>query len=283
MPEWYRRWAEQRGALWVVLRIVVVIGAVVVTRSGLVLYVVLALAIADAYVRHAERTGRSLADIGLDPHRAAAGLGSGFAFGAAAITVTVAVFAVLGWYRYVGFAPGGGFSRQFGAAVVLFALVAVVEELLFRGMLFRFLERKAGSWFAIVFSAAAFGFTHMPNPNASIRSSIGLSIEAGVLFAAIYLATRSLWTCIGLHWSWNLFEGPVFGMPVSGQKFDVLTRADINGPELWTGGSFGPEAGLVLIFLGGVLGAALLVYAHRKGLLIPPFRSDPEPSPTTHQ
>jgi membrane protease YdiL (CAAX protease family) len=251
--------------VWVVLRIVVVIAAVVVTQSGLVFYVVLALAIADAYVRRAVRTGRSLADIGLDPNRAAAGLASGFALGAAAITITVALFAVLGWYRYVEFAPGGGFSRQLGAAFVFFALVAVVEELLFRGMLFRFVELKTGSWLAIAFSAAAFGLTHYPNPNASLRSSVGLMIEAGVLFAAIYLATRSLWTCIGLHWSWNLFEGPVFGMPVSGQQFDVLTRAEIDGPELWTGGSFGPEAGLVLIVLGGLLGAVLLVHAHGKG------------------
>jgi uncharacterized protein len=281
LPDWYRRWAEQRGAVWVVLRIVVVVAAIVLIRNGLVTYIVIAVALVDTYLRGAVRTGRSLAEIGLDPKRAASGLGSGFALGAGVLTLAVAIFAIFGWYDPVEFAPGGGFSREFGAAVVFFALVAVVEELLFRGMVFRFLERKAGTWVAVALSAVAFGFLHITNPNATTWAATGLAIEAGVLFAAIYIATRSLWTCVGLHWAWNLFEGPVFGTPVSGQKFDVLIRADITGPELWTGGSFGPEGGLVVLLIGGLLGAALLVYAQRTGKLVSreASRSTPELQP----
>lgn len=69
----------------------------------------------------------------------------------------------------------------------------------------------------------------------------------GLMFALGYLLTGELALPIGLHWSWNLFQGNVFGFPVSGKAGDGggILRITQTGPDLLTGGSFGPEAGVV--------------------------------------
>jgi len=82
----------------------------------------------------------------------------------------------------------------------------------------------------------------------------------GLLFAAAVLATGRLSTAIGLHISWNFFEGVVFGFPVSGDKEGAsLIGIHQLGPPIVTGGAFGPEAGVIGI-AASLLGiVALLV------------------------
>jgi hypothetical protein len=108
------------------------------------------------------------------------------------------------------------------------------------------------------------------NADASWLSSAGIAIEAGVLFAAAYVAFRSLWVPIGMHWAWNLFEGPVFGTPVSGMSMHSLLHGELRGSALVTGGAFGPEAGLVCIGLGALLGGFFLWLAIRRGEIFTP-------------
>jgi len=62
-----------------------------------------------------------------------------------------------------------------------------------------------------------------------------------------YLRTKQLWLSIGIHIGWNFFEGVVFGFPVSGLNVYHLIRITVSGPALWTGGEFGPEAGLIVV------------------------------------
>ena len=103
-----------------------------------------------------------------------------------------------------GHAGLSGSANITGCVAVLFGslLAAVNEELLFRGIMFRLIERHAGTVPALVVSAAAFGLVHAANPGATWLSSIAISLEAGVLLGAAYAGTRSLWFPIGLHlWS----------------------------------------------------------------------------------
>jgi CRISPR/Cas system-associated protein Csm6 len=69
---------------------------------------------------------------------------------------------------------------------------------------------------------------------------------------------------IGLHIGWNFFEGTVFGFQVSGSTFFRLIIQSVKGPELITGGDFGPEAGLIVL-PAMLLGAGLIyAYTHNR-------------------
>jgi hypothetical protein len=113
----------------------------------------------------------------------------------------------------------------------------------------------------VVISSAIFGGLHLGNPNAIWVGAAGIFL-AGVFLAYGYLRTRQLWLPIGLHIGWNFFEGVVFGFPVSGSESYALIRTSVDGPMLWTGGLFGPEAGLVVI--PALLLGAVMVYAYTR-------------------
>lgn len=148
-----------------------------------------------------------------------------------------------------------------------YAAVAVFEELFHRGFLITNLaEGLAGDrprrGLALLLGSMIFGALHLTNEAATPAAALNVTL-LGLLFGLPYVWTGSLSTSIGLHLGWNFALGPICGLPVSG----YATRAgcvisEATGPEMWTGGSFGPEGGLLAtIFLAGALGIA---YANRS-------------------
>jgi uncharacterized protein len=214
--------------------------------------------------------GKTLAQAaGLSLRGASSGFGRGFLLGAALLSTMTLTLYGCGAYRVVGLAKGASLAAL-GHAALLFFFVAVFEEVLFRGILFRLLEQGLGTFAALVLSALFFGFTHFANPGATTLSALALALEAGVLLATAYVATRTLWVPIGLHTAWNLFEGPVFGARVSGVELPSVLDARFTGPAWLTGGAFGPEGGLVATLLGAALGAAFLLLAFSRRQLFTP-------------
>ena len=98
----------------------------------------------------------------------------------------------------------------------------------------------------VLLSSLIFGLLHLGNPHATAVGAAGI-ILAGLFLGYAFVRTGQLWLSIGIHIGWNFFEGVVFGFPVSGLTVYHVTRVVISGPELWTGGAFGPEAGLIVI------------------------------------
>lgn len=145
--------------------------------------------------------------------------------------------------------------------LLAFLLVGWNEEILSRGYHLQTLASGLNLFWGIVLSSAIFGVLHLSNPNATWSSAVGIFL-AGMFLAYGYVRTHSLWLPIGLHIGWNTFEGVVFGFPVSGLKVYPLTRISVEGPELLTGGNFGPEAGLVV--LPALLLGTLLVHWYPK-------------------
>jgi membrane protease YdiL (CAAX protease family) len=198
-----------------------------------------------AMMRWVER--RPFAALGLPLGREAArDLLVGAAMGSGFIALLVVLQTVVGWLRP---APDTGtlvgwFESVVGLALLL-AIAAAAEEFLFRGYPFQVLVEGAGVTLAVIISSALFAGVHVFNPEVGSVALLNIAL-AGVLMAAVYLRTRSLWVVIALHWGWNWVMAAVFDLPVSGIGFDVPgydTRQ--LGPDLLTGGDFGPEGGLL--------------------------------------
>ena len=170
-----------------------------------------------------------------------------------------------GWITFEGFAWEfeSASSVTFGLVgmFVVFILVGWNEELLSRGYQLQNLADGINLFWGVVISSAVFGILHLGNPNATWISAVGIFL-AGIFLAYGYTSTKQLWLPIGLHLGWNFFEGVIFGFPVSGLDMFTMTRITVDGPELITGGAFGPEAGLILL-PGLALGIAL-IYLYTK-------------------
>jgi uncharacterized protein len=170
-----------------------------------------------------------------------------------------ALMLALGWLTFEGFAwqfdPIRVVITSVLSFLVVFILVGWNEELLSRGYHLQTIASGLNLLWGVIISSAIFGLLHLGNPNATWVSAAGIFF-AGVYLAYGYIRTKQLWLSIGLHIGWNFFEGVVFGFPVSGLDIYALTRITVHGPELWTGGAFGPEAGLIVLpslVLGGLL------------------------------
>jgi membrane protease YdiL (CAAX protease family) len=140
--------------------------------------------------------------------------------------------------------------------LIIFSMVGWNEELLSRGYHLQTLVSGTNMFWGVVISSSVFGLAHLGNPNATWVSAAGIFL-AGLFFAYSYLRTGQLWLAIGLHIGWNFFEGVIFGFPISGLDIYRLIRHQIQGPEIWTGGAFGPEAGLIVL-PALIIGTALI-------------------------
>jgi uncharacterized protein len=149
---------------------------------------------------------------------------------------------------------------------------AVVEEILFRGIIFRITEEKLGSVWALIISSSFFGFAHLANENSTLFSAISITIEAGLLLGASYIYSKNLWLPIFIHFSWNFSEGGIYGAIISGNGLEKsLINSKINGHELITGGAFGPENSLQAVILGLAVGILFFRIARKKNNIVKPF------------
>ncbi len=182
---------------------------------------------------------------GLQPPNPARGLLFGAVTGTILYGGIVLVATVAGWYTVQSTSLDlaallGGFG------LLLFA--AAFEEILFRGVLFQPLEAAIGTGWALALSGALFGALHLGNTNATVIGAIAVGL-AGVALGTVFAWTRDLWLLTGLHVMWNFMQGPIFGVAVSGNVFQSLIHPRIQGPEVFTGGAFGFEAGAITVAL----------------------------------
>ena len=172
----------------------------------------------------------------------------GLLVGAVYFIVVVGVMMLLGVYRIRSF--------QFDVMTQLaqfffFLTIAVGEEILFRGIVFRMIDVRWNTWIALIISTAIFGLVHIVNPSATWWSTLAIALESGLLLGAAYKFSGTLWLPIGIHWAWNYTQGNIFGFAVSGNEFGVsVITPHVEGHELLTGGIFGAEASIIAVIIG---------------------------------
>lgn len=184
---------------------------------------------------------------------------SGFAAGV--VMIAVGAF-ILGQLNFIEFHPGSISGAELLQYILFFFIVSFLEELVFRGYVLDNLLEDMHPALALFISSALFMALHLMNPNLEALPIINLFL-AGFLLGASFIYTKNLWFPIGLHWSWNLFQGPIFGFEVSGIPFPSLFNQDILVDNSWTGGLFGFE-GSILCTIIIVVGTLLILFSFQK-------------------
>ncbi len=185
----------------------------------------------------------------------------GFTLAALAIVLIFLIEYLAGWLTVTGFGwqqnSNDNFLWSFTAYFLFMLFVGFYEELIFRGyqiinlsegLNMPSISRKQAALLAVILTSLLFGVLHWQNPNADWLSTLNIA-AAGFMLAFPFLVTGRLSYSIGLHIGWNFFQGGVFGFAVSGLiNRDSLIQINQTGPQLLTGGVFGPEAGLLGLF-----------------------------------
>ena len=208
---------------------------------------VVAAALAATWLLAVRVDHRALAWLGL--HGGVRGLTElvlGSLAGVVIVGLPILALAAFGW---VSWTAASDVSVWRGAEVsVLLLGAAFAEELLFRGYPFRVLEGRFGPVAAIFATSAAFGVAHGANPGIGPLAFVNLGL-AGALLGVAYWRTRSLWFVGGVHFGWNWLMA-ASGLSVSGLDVSISgLEAVLSGPASWTGGTFGPEGGLLVTII----------------------------------
>ncbi|WP_264535801.1 CPBP family intramembrane glutamic endopeptidase [Flavobacterium sp. N1736] len=149
---------------------------------------------------------------------------------------------------------------------------AILEEILIRGILFRVLEEKLGSYNALIISAIIFGALHLANPSATLVSALCVAIEAGILLGAAFMYSRNLWFPIAIHFAWNFMQSGVFGAITSGnEKTESLLVTKTVGSVWITGGEFGPEGSFQAIIFCSIASVILLFLCQKGNKIVKPY------------
>ena len=180
----------------------------------------------------------------------------GMALGAGLIAIGFLILFILGYLSV------DGFSFPLGTIVLYFMLFVVVslhEEIMMRGYVLNNLMQSMNRYVALSFSSVIFMSIHLLNPNISFLSVVNLFL-AGIVLGIYYIHKPNLWLPIGMHLTWNFFQGPIFGFEVSGIETKSIIDQSIRGNEIITGGAFGFE-GSVLATISIII---MIVYLDKK-------------------
>ena len=191
-------------------------------------------------------------------------MGIGWAVSAVNFLAIIVCLFLCGYYRIV--------TVEFDVAsqlswLSLFLLVGVVEEVIFRGILFRLITDKWNIAVGLTTSSLLFGLAHLGTPGATLWAALAIALASGWLFGMAYAYHQTIWVPIGMHWAWNYLEGGVFGCAVSGTPLDYrsLITPKISGTDLLSGGAFGPEASIICVAIGiGISIVYTVLYIKKK-------------------
>jgi len=140
--------------------------------------------------------------------------------------------------------------------ILYFAFFVIIEELIFRSFIINGLKLLTKSTaLALIVSSILFSIGHWFNEGSTILSAVS-SFIGGLMYGYAFIKTQKLWLPFGLHFTWNFFQGYIFGFPVSGKIIKGLFEINISGNELWTGGVYGPEGGLI-----GIIARIIVIMA----------------------
>ena len=175
----------------------------------------------------------------------ARGFGAGLVLGILPAAVAMLLGVIAGGAAWL---PDEGSLGQYLERIVIILLVlapaALAEEVIFRGVPLVLLSRVFGRGGALILLSLGFALAHVTNPDVTARA-LGNITLAGILLSLAFYSSGGMWAAFGAHLGWNMTLAAL-GAPVSGLPFEIpFVDYSMGGPAWLTGGTFGPEGGLL--------------------------------------
>lgn len=186
----------------------------------------------------------------------------GFFFGFFTISLSIFILYLLGYYKAISISTNQYTVRMF--TVLLFA--GIVEDLFHRGLILRIFENWLGTNIAIVI-AMLVELQHITNPNYTLLS-LFVDLIWGFTMAMFFIYTKRVWLPYFFHIGWN-FAQPFYGSNLTGTSdLGSIIQSKFSGPELLTGGIFGIENSIIILFFLLSIGIVLYYFAKKEGKIV---------------
>ncbi len=183
----------------------------------------------------------------------------GLVLGFSTISLVIAVLYAFGYYAILGISNYAYFLKPLSMLVG----AALIEEIFFRGILYRILEKWQGTFIALFVMGFLFELPHTFNENATLLSFI-LGVVFGFTHGLMYTYTKRIWLPFGFHLGWNLAQ-PFYGSNLSGlEDLGTVIKAKFEGPKLLIGTDYGIEDSIISITLLCIIGAVFLYASIKK-------------------
>lgn len=147
--------------------------------------------------------------------------------------------------------------------LVAWTLQGAAEEILVRGYLLPTIAEKTDLLTGVIVSSIVFAFMHIGNNGVTVISLMNILL-CGVMLALLAIKQEGLWGVCGFHTMWNLLQGNVFGIAVSGNSgMTSIWKTSYERPTYFNGGVFGVE-GSILTTLFMIISIVILVAMLKK-------------------
>lgn len=134
----------------------------------------------------------------------------------------------------------------------IFLIVAIGEEVFFRGYVFGLVKHYANTTKAIVINTTIFALIHFINPHSFEKELQYIILELtnifllGYLFSISRAITKNLYMPIGLHLAMNVTQLTIFGFSNGGKNVDSILINTLVSDSIWNGSGYGLESSLIL-------------------------------------
>lgn len=137
-------------------------------------------------------------------------------------------------------------------AVFVFGIGAgIVEEIIFRGLIMKALEKRWGKGVAILVPSIIFGLLHAIGADLHLMDLLMLLVggtSVGIMFSLIVYKSGSIWNSAIVHGVWNIIMiGDILHINASNNENSIFSYNLLSNSFLLTGGEFGVEVSIVAI------------------------------------
>ncbi|MCZ8353383.1 MAG: CPBP family intramembrane metalloprotease [Cyclobacteriaceae bacterium] len=186
----------------------------------------------------------------------------GFIIGFSAISLSIFILYLLGYYHIIDIVTDEYSLRLFMTLVV----AALIEDLFTRGLVLRELENWLGTNIAIVVIMLIETY-HIFNPNTTLFSFF-VSLGWGFTMSMLFVYTKRVWLPFFFHLGWN-FAQPFYGSNLTGlNDMGRIIISKFEGPILFTGGGVGIEDSIITVLILFAIGVFLYYRSIKEGKII---------------